>query len=386
MKKQKRELLNNTFNSFIEVGLSGENLEILEDIVFKDVVGFGTTVDEKLFGVKELRDLLIRQKEQSAGMALSWKINTLDLYISSDENTAIFTNEITLYLIVDDNPVEIYLRFSIVMEYADDKWMVVHWHGSKPEHVESEKDTWGVQTWKEKAEELENLVAERTADLVVKNRELEIETALERIRAQAVAMKESTDLLDIVVTMRNEFIKLGHEAQYFWHMMWLPETYEKAMTSGDGSKIGFVMQLPRHIHGNIPQLAKWEKSTKPTVVYTMTVDEAIDYVDKMVSLGDFKNIDPQAPSHDDIRHIGGLTFIMARTTHGEIGYSLPGVVENPPKADIDILVKYASAFDLAHQRFLDLQKAETQARETQIELALEKIRSRSMAMHKSDEL
>lgn len=79
------------------------------------------------------------------------------------------------------------------------------------------------------------------------------------------------------------------------------------------------------------------KSEEPTAVYAMNVEEALDYVHKMVSLGDFKNIDPQAPSNDDIRHIGGLTFIMARTTHGEIGFNLPGVVENPPKKTLIFL-------------------------------------------------
>jgi hypothetical protein len=43
-------------------------------------------------------------------------------------------------------------------------------------------------------------------------------------------------------------------------------------------------------------------------------------------------------------------------------------------------------FDLAYRRFLDLQKAEAQAREAQIEAALERVRSRSLAMHKSEEL
>jgi len=217
-------------------------------------------------------------------------------------------------------------------------------------------------------------------------REAQIELALERVRSQAMAMQKSSDLLDIVVTMRNEFIRLGYEAHYFWHMMWLPDKYEKAMTSGDGTKIGFVMELPRHIHSDIPLLAKWEKSNNPTVVYAMDLEEALDYVGKMISLGDFQHIDPQAPSHDDIRHIGGLTFIMARTTHGEIGYSLPGVVENPPKEDLEILVRFAGAFDIAHRRFLDLQKSEAQSREVEIELALEKVRSRSMGMQKSEEL
>lgn len=277
-------------------------------------------------------------------------------------------------------------RFTNALKENKEGWRFIYQHFSTPDSKTDEGDTIGFDKVSAENLELKDAIKRRTFELEQKNRELEVETALQRIRAQAVAMAASTDLLDIVVTMRTEFTKLGHEAHYFWHMMWLPETYEKAMTSGDGSKIGFVMELPRHIHGDIPLLAKWEKSKKPTVVYTMNVEEAIDYVDKMVTLGNFKNIDPQAPTNDDIRHIGGLTFIMARTTHGEIGYSLPGVVQDPPKEDIDILVKFAGAFDLAHQRFLDLQNAEKQARETQIELALEKVRSRTMAMQHSDEL
>jgi signal transduction histidine kinase/ketosteroid isomerase-like protein len=277
-------------------------------------------------------------------------------------------------------------RFSSILRKNKDGWRFIYQHFSIPDAKTNDGETIGYDKINEENLELREAIQRRTVELESKNRELEVEGALERIRAQAVAMKQSSDLLDIVVTMRTEFIKLGHEAHYFWHMMWLPETYEKAMTSGDGTKIGFVMELPRHIHGDIPLLAKWEKSKKPIVVYAMDTEAALAYVDKMVTLGDFQNIDPQAPSEDDIRHIGGLTFIMARTTHGEIGYSLPGVVKKPPKEDLDILEKFAGAFDLAHRRFLDLQKAEKQAREVEIELALEKVRSRTMGMQRSEEL
>jgi hypothetical protein len=41
---------------------------------------------------------------------------------------------------------------------------------------------------------------------------------------------------------------------------------------------------------------------------------------------------------------------------------------------------------LAYQRFIDLKKAEAQAREAEIQLALERIRARTMAMHQSEEL
>jgi len=43
-------------------------------------------------------------------------------------------------------------------------------------------------------------------------------------------------------------------------------------------------------------------------------------------------------------------------------------------------------FQIAYRRFLDLQKAEFHAREAQIEASLERVRSRTLAMQKSDEL
>jgi signal transduction histidine kinase len=192
----------------------------------------------------------------------------------------------------------------------------------------------------------------------IRAREARIELALERIRAQVASMQESSDLLDIVVTMRKEFVGLGHQAHYFWYMRWLPEKYEKAMTSGDGTRIGMVMSLPRHIHGDVKLVADWEKSDEPTVVFAMDKETAVDYVHKMITLGDFQQIDPQAPTLDDIRQLGGLTFIMARTTRGEIGFSLPGEVHHPPKDAVNTLARFALVFDLAYKRFEDLKTAE----------------------------
>lgn len=234
-----------------------------------------------------------------------------------------------------------------------------------------------------------NLAYQRFLDLQkaeAQAREAKIELSLERIRAQVAAMQESSELLDIVVTMRTEFVNLGHEAHYFWHMRWLPEKYEKAMTSGDGTRIGMVMSLPRHTHGDIKLVADWEKSDEPSVVLAMDAETAVVYVDKMIRLGDFELVDHNAPTLDDIRHIGGLTFVMARTTHGEIGYSLPGMVPHPPVEAVTTLVRFAGVFDLAYRRFEDLKRTERQHREARIELALERTRTQSMLMQHSGEL
>ncbi|WP_411768448.1 ATP-binding protein [Winogradskyella sp. A3E31] len=373
----------NVYDTWLHSYLNGD-VKTYESFLCKDYHFIGSTDNEEFLNKKDTTDFFKATADQLAGKC---DLRNENKIIEEFEGLVIVTHLFDAWFKNgDDYTYYGRFRFTNALKETKKGWRFVYQHFSTTDSKTDEGETIGFDKVNAENLELKEAIKRRTKELEEKNRELEVETALERIRAQAVAMKASSDLLDIVVTMRNEFINLGHEAHYFWHMMWLPETYEKAMTSGDGSKIGFVMELPRHMHGDIPQLAKWEKSKKPTVVYAMDVDEAIDYVDKMVALGNFKNIDPQAPTHDDIKHIGGLTFIMARTSHGEIGYSLPGVVKKPPKSDIDILVKFAGAFDLAHQRFLDLQKAEKQARETQIELALEKVRSRTMAMQHSDEL
>jgi hypothetical protein len=50
------------------------------------------------------------------------------------------------------------------------------------------------------------------------------------------------------------------------------------------------------------------------------------------------------------------------------------------------LMRFGKVFQQTYTRFLDLQKAEAQAKESRIEAALERVRSRTMAMQRSEEL
>src|SRR4029078_4257727 len=51
-----------------------------------------------------------------------------------------------------------------------------------------------------------------------------------------------------------------------------------------------------------------------------------------------------------------------------------------------IMKRFAGLFGQTYRRYLDLQKAEAQAREAQIEAVRERVRGRTMAMFKSDDL
>lgn len=211
-------------------------------------------------------------------------------------------------------------------------------------------------------------------------RESQLELSLERIRSQVTAMQESSELFDIVVNMRKEFISLGHEADYFWHMRWLPDSYEMSMTSEDGSRIGMVITLPKFVHKEIPELDEWEKGDAPIFVLALDPDGAWSYIENMNTHGAYELADPNAPGRDDIEQIGGLTFIIARTTHGEIGFSLAGEVPEPTKESLETLVRFAGVFDLAYKRFEDLKAAELQAllireERDRLEIALNELRA-----------
>src|SRR5678815_5379487 len=52
----------------------------------------------------------------------------------------------------------------------------------------------------------------------------------------------------------------------------------------------------------------------------------------------------------------------------------------------DILLRFAKVFDLTYTRFNDLKQAEAQARESRIQTALERVRARTMAMQRSEDL
>ena len=51
-----------------------------------------------------------------------------------------------------------------------------------------------------------------------------------------------------------------------------------------------------------------------------------------------------------------------------------------------VLSRFRNAFDFVYKRYLDILQAETQAREAMIEVALETVRTKTMEMHKSEQL
>src|SRR4030095_2710734 len=77
------------------------------------------------------------------------------------------------------------------------------------------------------------------------------------------------------------------------------------------------------------------------------------------------------------------TYHLYKFSNGYMGAASPGSISSE---SWDLLQRATSVFSLAYTRFSDLQLAEAQAREAQIETGLERVRSRTLAMQRSDEL
>ena len=76
-------------------------LDRIDDIVVDEVMGYGTTLDEKILDIKRLHQLVVDQREQGAGLETHFEISPLSRRISPEEDSAIFVDEITVTMITD---------------------------------------------------------------------------------------------------------------------------------------------------------------------------------------------------------------------------------------------------------------------------------------------
>lgn len=199
MDTTKEGLLNKTYNDFLDIFINDDlPISYLDIIAAEDIMGFGTTLDEKVFTLSGLKVFAQRQRDQSVGIQVDWKISPLVHRIAEDGNSAVFNDDVSISITVNNEIIEMPMRLSVVLEYIEDKWLVVHWHASKPENVESEKDTFGIEDWKQKNAELEIRVKERTAELEQSLKELKA------IQSQLVQQEKLASLGQLTAGIAHE--------------------------------------------------------------------------------------------------------------------------------------------------------------------------------------
>src|SRR6056297_691005 len=214
-------------------------------------------------------------------------------------------------------------------------------------------------------------------------RESEIQLALERVRARTMAMKKSDELREAVLVIYEQLEQLHFEAtacniiimdkesgsMQYWVSGFTQDIYPES----------YHVPFLNHPYLNA-QIEPWKQGEKYAVMeYSGEEKKRFDEI--FFSKTGFKNVPEQAK-------LAMKSLKMAKLSTAYCRYGALQVFGLEPLSEKkgEILRRFAKVFEQTYTRFLDLQKAEAQTREVQIEAALERARAQSMMMQHSDEI
>jgi signal transduction histidine kinase len=221
----------------------------------------------------------------------------------------------------------------------------------------------------------EEISAQRD-ELEDKNRELEIETALERVRAMAMAMHASGDLTATASTIFTELRRLGIQLQRSGVALIDKETHKAQIYAATSSEYGDSVELSGWVMLNRnPVLVK---------AYESWINDE-DYFP--VLLGE-----ELRTYYEQLQE--GYTVLDWRIDRALYGYFLPfndglvyGWTEKPlDEKEIKLLKRFTSVVGLTFKRYLELQKLEANAQEAIKRASLDRIRAETASMRTRQDL
>ncbi|MBX9780398.1 MAG: hypothetical protein K2X26_08635, partial [Chitinophagaceae bacterium] len=380
MNPTKKQLLKIAYQRVLAVTLIDMKapLKWADEYVSESITGFGTAADEKVFSKKDYRAIVINSRKQAKGLAFKCELKTKYNPKFTGENTACFFDEFIVTVGKGSRRMVMPLSLGLVFEFYENKWKLIGLYASKIDTDTSSEDTFHLGEAEKKMQELQMQVAKRTEELSQKNNELKTEAALERVRAIAMSMNKADDMLLICKAISEQLKILGVkeirnvQTAIFYESKGTYMNYEyyakhnKTFITGVEYKkhkiqLAFAQKMMKGPNEEFVEQMKGKK-LQDWYAYQKTTNQFADkYLLKAHSLNYY-------------------WFSL-----GPVGLGI-STYHPLTKEETDLFTRFLKVFELAYRRYLDIEQAAAQAREAQIEAALERVRSSSLAMQKSDEL
>jgi signal transduction histidine kinase/CheY-like chemotaxis protein len=223
------------------------------------------------------------------------------------------------------------------------------------------------------------------------NRELTIQNAIERVRAQAQGMQESAEISGVTSMLFEEFEGLGyaltHSAIHLIDEENDSITYWITSSSSDRTLSG-VPGAPVHVPLDTARSAgtlavKARGETHHTLEFPTRRDVEGFYVGARVAITGSTKKEARAYVRERSLVRDYLAVHRVFHTHGMVAF---GTSERWSDEDLAIAKRFTDVFDYAYARFQELKEKEDQNRELTIQNALERVRSRALGMQESNEL
>jgi signal transduction histidine kinase len=219
-------------------------------------------------------------------------------------------------------------------------------------------------------------------------REAQIQASLEKVRAGSLAMHKSDELIQAGELLWHELRRLGIESLSSGYVV-MDKEEKIGWTYAPNPATGKISEPLGLVHTETNEMRKvlssW-KNKEPLTIIEMNEQETIAHQTFVAENGLQKDgkishwitaekliaLSPKRLSLQNFNFNQGYLMIVGGNRLNE--------------KEIELMLRFTKVFQQTYTRFLDLQKAEAQTREAQIEAALERVRVRTMAMQKSTEL
>ncbi|HPE78130.1 MAG TPA: histidine kinase dimerization/phospho-acceptor domain-containing protein, partial [Draconibacterium sp.] len=375
-------MLKKSYDDYIDLMLYDFPLDRINEIIVSDVTGYGTTLDEKVLEIKRLEKIVADQREQGAGLNMQFKTMPVKSRISPEEDTVIFMDEFEISMLVDGTKNIIPVRLSSVFEFSNNTWKLVHLHGSKA--VETEEDTWHLNEWKQKNEQLQKLVDEKTAELFEKNRELEIEAALEKVRSRSLAMKQSDELQEVISTVFIQMQHLGIKADASLINILSDESKDFYLWIGTvGQTYAQKIRIPYIQHPVFDVFYEARDRGETFMTNALSRADKDSFFEYAFKYSDLKLMPDDRKKY--VMDSAGFARSFAWSKNS--GITIQNYAGIPySDQENEILKRFAHVFEQAYTRFLDVKTAEAQAREADNRAALDRVRGEIASMRSKEDL
>ena len=206
---------------------------------------------------------------------------------------------------------------------------------------------------------------------------LEIESALERVRAVVMDMRGSEDLLEIAKSIYQELLALGFkqirnaqiaikkESRRTYLICEYSDFFATQIDDAPFDSSPIVKELYDQMAKSDDTLYQKEFSGKKLEEWRAWRKSVGAKTDKRI---------------DQAETIG---FYLYSFNKGHLGISTFNSIS---KEQLDTLKRFKQVFELSYRKYVDVARAEAQTRQAQIELGLERVRAKAMAMQKSADL
>lgn len=278
------------------------------------------------------------------------------------------------------------LNTSSLLERTATGWMVLHQHGSFPGTKTFEGEAFAHDTLKAENKTLQHLIAERTKELVSKNRELEVEAALERVRSQSMAMRHTSDLQEVVNTLAHQLLRINIDINGGIFIVVNEKVGRDIEIWGCGGAANYVekavipyLDKPIYYH-SVNSIKK--KTDFLVEVYTR--EEKIEFFEHLFKYPPWK-FTPQKKKDQLLSLKGGYTRTWCMSPNTSI-FMINNTGKIFSEEDNNILKRFGKVFEQTYTRFLDLQKAEELAREATHQAALDRVRGEIATMRNPEDL